>query len=120
MARARRFTNEQVDELRRLRAEGATYSSLAALFGAPLSSIASAIRYGYVGEQVPPLLPPSPGRPRRFSPDVLALVADRRAAGFSISAIARELEAPLSTVQRAAIDHPREPLKTCPACHRPF
>lgn len=124
MPRARRFTNDQLDEMRRLRAKGMTLQSIADRFGAPLSTVATALRYGYRDLPVPTLPRTHTGRPRRFPEATGKLIADRRAEGYSLTEIARELGAPLSTVQRAAADYPRDPrnypLKACPTCHRAF
>lgn len=121
MARARRFTTEQLDEIRRLRARGTTLESIAHRFGAPLSTEATALRYGYRNLPAPTLPRSRPGRPRRFPEATVKLIADRRAEGYSLTEIAKDLGAPLTTVQRAAADYPRDPRnqpKTCPTCRQ--
>lgn len=124
MPRARRFTNDQLDEIRRLRARGQTLQSIADRFGAPLSTVATAIRHGYRDLPAPTLPRSRHGRPRRFPDATVKLIADRRAEGYSLAQIARELGASPSVVARAAANYPRDlrnlPIKTCPTCYRAF
>lgn len=122
MPRQRRFTARQLSDLRKLRARGSTYAELARRFDAPEATVRDVLIRGYRILPKPKLPRRNPiGRPRRFSAEDVALIQRRRAEGYRYAEIATELDAPVTTVQRAARDYPRDPryeLKTCPTCHK--
>lgn len=119
--RQRRFDSATLDRIRRQRANGTTLAEVAAEVSAPVSTVATVLRRGYRDTPLPDLPRERQGRPRRFDPDTVRLIARRRAEGYSLKEIATDLNSPVTTVQRAASDYQRDPRHepiACPTCHR--